>query len=245
MARAFRKSRSFSIDLTADASMIAVDLLKVLKSKYDYKALSAITGIPVSTLTRYITGKTAPRSSKAERLLKNLLENINLAALISESAGHNGDVDLAAVMLNPNMLKIIGAHVLEEFSGMKITAILPLDVLSVPLASYLSTAISRTMYLLSSEPVTADGHSIPVIFREAGRGAAKAYWLLVRRSCKNDSVLAISAQTPDPYLFNALVEVLAENGVALGGFFSVTAEEEKLRKLRIPPGVKRSYIVLA
>ena len=245
MAKAFRKSRSFSIDLSADASTIAVDLLRVLKSRYDYKALSTITGIPVSTLTRYITGKTAPRASKAERLLKNLLENVNLAALISENAGYNGGVDLAAVMLNPNILKIIGAHILEEFSGMKITAILPLDILSIPLASYLSTAISRPMYLLSSEPVTTDGHSIPIIFREEGRGSAKAYWLLIRRNCKSDSVLTISTQVPDPCLFNTLIEILAENRIDLGGFFAVIAEEEKLRRLKIPPGVRRSYIILA
>jgi len=244
MAKAFRKSRSFLVDLSADAGFLVVDLLRVLKSRYDYRSLSAITGLPVSTLTRYITGKTAPRASKAERLLRNLLDNLNLTALITENVEYNGDgVDLTGVMLNPNILKIIGAYILEEFAGMKITSLLPLDLLSIPLASYLSTAISRPMHILSREPITVDDHSIPIIFRENENGEVKAYWLLIRRGCKNESVLTISAQTPDPGFFNSLLKILKEHKIELGGFFSVIVEEDKLRRLKIPPGVKRSYIL--
>jgi len=36
---------------------------------------------------------------------------------------------------------------------------------------------------------------------------------------------------------------LKEHKIELGGFFSVIVEEDKLRRLKIPPGVKRSYIL--
>ena len=245
MAKAFRKSGSMLVDLSADAGLVIVDLLRVLKSKYNYKALSRITGCPVSTLTRYITGKTSPRGAKAKRLLRNLLRNINLPVLITEEADFDGgDLDLTKIMLNPNMIKIIGAYVLGEFAGMKITSILPLDFLSVPLASYLATSISRPMHLISSEPISADGHSIPLVFSDNESGSARAYWLFVRKNCKGESVLMLSSRVPDPRFFDLLLKTLMGYKMELGGFFSVAVKEEELRKLKIPPGVKRSYILI-
>lgn len=245
MAKAFRKSGRMLVDLSADAGFVIVDLLRVLKSKYNYKALSKITGCPVSTLTRYVTGKTSPRGAKAERLLRNLLKNINLPALITERAEFDGgELDLTKIMLNPNLIKIIGAYVLGEFTGMKITSILPLDFLSVPLASYLSTSISRPMHLISNEPISADGHSIPLVFSDNSSGAARAYWLFMRKNCKGESILMLSSRVPDPRFFDLLLRTLIEHKMELGGFFSVTVKEEELRNLRIPPGVKRSYILI-
>ncbi len=245
MPRAFRKSSNLLIDLSADAGLVVVDLLRVLKSKYDYKALSRITGFPISTLTRYITGKTAPRGPKAEKLLKNLLSNINLQALITKYAEFNGGrLDLTRIMLNPNLVKIIGAYILEEFAGMKITSILPLDLLSIPLASYLSTTISRPIHLLLCDPISADGRSIPIVYSNGEEGEAKAYWLFLRKNCKSESVLTLSSRTPDPDLFDLLLKTLAEQKMDLGGFFSVSVREDELRELRIPPGVKRSYILV-
>lgn len=243
MAKSFMKVRSLSLD-ASEAGFIAVDVLRILKSRYDYRALSAMTGIPVSTLTRYITGKTSPKGAKAERLLKNLLSNLNLAALILDGVECNGEgLNLAEALLNPSIVKIIGAHVINEFIGMKITSILSMDLLSMPLAGYLATATSRPMHIISPEPILLNGDSTPILFKEGG-GLARAYWLISRRRCKRESVLAVSSRTPKPELFNSLMEVLRGLEMELGGFFSVVASEEEMRRLNIPPGVKRSYIIL-
>ncbi len=245
MVKSFRKFRNLTIDVSYEANDVVIDVLRVLKSKYDYRALSAITGFPISTLTRYITGKTSPKGAKAKKLLENLLSNVNLVRLIMENADFDGNgLDLAKIMLNPNMVKIIGAHVINEFTGMKITSILPLDVLSIPLATYLSSATSRPMHMISSEPVSTNGDSVPIVFTEGDHGSIRARWLLARKNCKSESILAVSSQTPNPHFFNALLDVLKKLEMELGGFFSIIVREDYLKKLRIPPGVKRSYIIL-
>ena len=245
MAKSFKKTKNLVIDMSFEAGKIAVDLLRILKSKYDYRALSTITGFPISTLTRYITGKTAPKGAKAERLLKNLLSNINLTALIVNEVGDpDGNPNLSELLLNPDIIKVFGAHVINEFMGMKITSILPLDILSIPLATYLSSATSRPMHMISSEPVSANGDSVPIVFTEGDHGSIKARWLLARKNCKSESILAVSSQTPNPHFFNALLDVLKKLEMELGGFFSIIVREAYLKKLRIPPGVKRSYIIL-
>ena len=245
MAKSFRKVKNLVIDVSSEANTVVTDLLRVLKSKYDYRALSAITGIPVSTLTRYITGKTSPKGAKAEKLLRNLLSNVNLTALIMNDVSYDGDgLNLAEIMLNPSIVKIIGAHVINEFIGMKITSFLALDLLSIPLVTYLASVTSRPMYVISPEPVSVNGDSTPVLFTEGECGFARAYWLLMRKRSKKESVLAISSQTPNPNFFNSLLETLRKLEIELGGFFSVVAKEDELKKLKIPPGVKRSYILL-
>lgn len=245
MAKGFKKTKDLVIDMSFEAGNVVVDLLRILKSKYDYRALSTITGFPVSTLTRYITGKTAPKGTKAERLLKNLLSNINLTALImNDFGGPDGNPDLSKLLLNPNIIKVLSAHIINEFIGMKITSILPLDILGIPLATYLAAATSRPLYLISPEPVTVNGDVIPIIFSEDGHGQAQACWLMMNKCGKKESVLIICSQTPNPYFFNSLIETIWKMGIELGGFFTIVAKEENLRKMKIPPGVKRSYIIL-
>ena len=245
MAKSFRKFKNLAIDVSSEANEVIVDLLRILKSKYDYRTLSTLTGFPVSTLTRYITGRTSPKGAKAKKLLERLLNSVNVMRLIMEEGFDGNGVDLARVMLNPSMVKIIGAHVINEFTGMKITSILSLDVLSMPLASYIASATSRPMHIVSSEPISMNGDATPIIFADGGNGSARAYWLLARKNCRSESVLAVASQTPNPYFFNALVDALRKMEMELGGFFTIVAREEDLKKLRIPPGVKRSYIVLS
>lgn len=246
MAKSFKKTRDLVIDMSFEAGKVVVDLLRILKSKYDYRALSTITGFPISTLTRYVVGKTTPKRAKAERLLKNLLSNVNLTALITNDLGDpDGNPDLSKILLDPAVIKILGAHIINEFMGMKITSILPLDILSIPLATYLAAATSRHMHIVSSEPMTANGDAIPIIFLEDDHGQARACWLVLKNCGKKESVLAISSQTPNPYFFNSLIEALLKMGVELGGFFTIIAKEEDLKKMKIPPGVKRSYIILS
>ncbi|MCS7136731.1 MAG: helix-turn-helix domain-containing protein, partial [Nitrososphaerota archaeon] len=60
MAKAFVKSTP----LIHGMETVALDLLKLLKQKYDYKTLSKMTGLPVSTLNRYIKNKTIPQTQK-------------------------------------------------------------------------------------------------------------------------------------------------------------------------------------
>lgn len=244
MGKAFRKSSNMLISLSADAGSVIADVLRVLKLKYDYRTLSKITGFPISTLTRYITGKTVPRGSKAEKLLKSILYNVNLPAFIAEYSGFDGgQLDIAKIMLNPNLVKIIGAYVLDEFAGMKITSIMSLDLLSLPLASYMSVNTSRPLHLVSPYPVSSPDHLTSLVFSDDG-GDVRAYWLLFGKNCGRESVLLLASRTPDPVFFNKLVEVLLEEGAEIGGFFAVAAKKDILSKLKIPPGVKRSYLFM-
>ncbi|MCD6260718.1 MAG: hypothetical protein J7J28_02875 [Thaumarchaeota archaeon] len=246
MAKAFKRTNRLTLNLDEGGRLIAVDLLKILKSKYNYRKLSTITGFPVSTLTRYLTGKTIPKRSRAEKLLKNLLADINISSLIAQNidGGEEDYPNLSRVMLDPNIIKVLGAHVLNEFMGMKVTSFLSLDLLSIPLASYLSTATSRPLHIIANEPIAFNGESIPIIFTEHGGMHAKSYWLVLRGNRRRESILAIASHSPTPPFFNSLMDTLTRLKHELVGIFMVSAREAHLKKMNLPPTLKRSYILL-
>lgn len=233
------------LDSEDGLSSVAVDLLRILKTRYNYRKLSVMTGVPVSTLTRYLTGKTVPKGAKVRKLLRNLMANINISSLVAQSMRGNGEeVDLTPVMLDPNMVKVLGAHVINEFAGAKVTSFLALDTLSVPLTTYLAVSTSRPFHIVSSEPLAANGEAIPIIFNEPRSVWVKSYWLLLRLGRRKESILVISSKTPEPRFFNLLSDTLEKRGSEITGFFSVLANEEYMKKLNIRPGCKRSYILV-
>ena len=246
MAKAFKRTNRLTLNLDEGGRLIAVDLLKILKSKYNYRKLSTITGFPVSTLTRYLTGKTIPKRSRAEKLLKNLLADINISSLIAQNidGGEEDYPNLSRVMLDPNIIKVLGAHILNEFMGMKVTSFLSLDLLSIPLASYLSTTTSRPLHIIANEPIAFNGESIPIIFTEHGGMHAKSYWLVLRGNRRRESILAIASHSPTPPFFNSLMDTLTRLKHELVGIFMVSAREAHLKKMNLPPTLKRSYILL-
>ncbi len=227
-----------------DVGHITVDLLKVLKAKYNYKKLSNLTGIPVSTLTRYLTGKTIPKGAKSKRLLKNLIANLNVSSLISEFIKGDDAVDISKIMFNPNMIKIIGAHIINEFAGMKITSFMALDLLSIPLTAYLSTVTSRHFSLVTKEPLPTDGQeSFIVTCNDSKSIWPSCYWVFFKQVRKKESILMISTKTPEYDFFNKIAESLEKRNAEIVGIFSLIGNEEDYSKLNLKPGCKRFYIL--
>ncbi|MEM1584147.1 MAG: hypothetical protein QXP57_05005 [Nitrososphaerota archaeon] len=240
-------SRNFSRELFSidnGVSHIAVDLLKVLKDRYNYRKLSNLTGIPVSTLTRYLTGKTIPKGSKARRLLKNLILNLNTSSLISQFTKDGGIIDVSKIMFNPSMIKIIGAHIVNEFAGMKITSFMALDLLSIPLTSYLSTITSRHFYIITREPIPADSHEFfTIILNDSESIWSICYWVYFNQIKKRESILMISTNIPESVFFGKLIEILEKKNVEIVGLFSLIGSEEEFSRLPLKSGCKKYYIL--
>lgn len=225
-------------------SYIAVDLLKVLKDKYNYRKLSNLTGIPISTLTRYLTGKTIPKGSKARRLIKNLILNLNVSSLISQFIKDGDVIDFSKIMFNPNMIKIIGAHIVNEFSGMKITSFMALDLLSIPLTSYLSTITSRHFYIVTREPIPADNNEFfTIVLNHSGSMWPTCYWIYFNQTKKKESTLMISASIPENEFLGKLIEILEKKNVEIAGLFSLIGSEEEFSRLSLKSGCKKYFLL--
>lgn len=142
----------------AYSSYLAVQILKTLKTSMDYKILSKQTGIPVSTLTRYVTNKTIPRGRRAAVLIEKLISNVDIPALINQRLVLNDDeVDVSQIVSESSLVELLVAYMLREFSGYRIDAVLGLDRAGTVVATaFALSTMKKVYYSQNTESYTSD-----------------------------------------------------------------------------------------
>ncbi len=240
MVRTFVKSSSSIHGMET----VALDLLKLLKQKYDYKTLSKMTGLPISTLNRYIKDKTIPRSQNVKKLIEKVTSLINMDELIKEKVLINeDDVNIYELASNPSLLKLINFFIVNEFSGSKLTAIMPLDAHSVPLSAISAITIDRKILLLSERPLWDDDESIMLTYKIPGFIEKFRLWLPKNVVSSKDSVLMISSFINSDSLINSAVNLLQKRGASITGLFSIMAKEQLWKKITLPPGSRKKCLL--
>lgn len=241
MVRTFVKSTS----LMHGMETVALDLLKLLKQKYDYKTLSEITGLPTPTLNRYIKNKTVPRSQNVKKIIEKVISLVDIAELIKEKVLISEDsANVYEVVSNPNMLKLINFFIVNEFSGSKLTAIMPLDVHSIPLSTVSAITTDRKILLLSERPLWDDDETITLTYKIPGFVEKFKLWLPKNTVSNKDSVLMISSFLNSDSLVNSAVNMLRNRGAFVTGLFSIMAKEQLWKKILLPPGSKKKCLLL-
>ncbi|MCL7385616.1 MAG: helix-turn-helix domain-containing protein [Thaumarchaeota archaeon] len=224
---------------------VALDLLKLLKQKYDYKTLSKMTGLPTSTLNRYIKNKTVPRNQNVKKLIEKVAPIIDMAEIIREKALiSDEDVNVYELVSNPSMLKLINFFIMNEFSGSKLTAIMPLDVHSIPLSAVSAITVDRRILLLSERPLWDDEEAITLTYKIPGFVEKFKLWLPKNVVSSKDSVLMISSFLNSDSLVNSAVSMLQKRGASVTGLFSIMAKEQLWKKVLLPPGSKKKCLLL-
>lgn len=142
----------------AYSSYLAVQILKTLKTGMDYKILSKQTGIPVSTLTRYVTNKTIPHGKRAAVLIEKLVSNVDIPALVNQRLVLNEDeVDVSQVVSESSLVELIVAYMLREFSGYRIDAVLGVDRAGTVVATGFGlSTMKRVFYAQNTESYASD-----------------------------------------------------------------------------------------
>lgn len=224
---------------------VAVDLLKLAKKQYDYKTLSKATGLPTSTLSRYITNKTFPRGEKARKLIERILPLADPPKLIRERVVVDEDVaDVSGLVSDPNVLKILNVFVVNEFSGSKITTIMPLDTYSIPLATALGMAADRKIVLLSERPIWDDDEMHALTYRVPGFVGKVKLWLPKKAVTSKDSVLMLVSFLANSSLVDSVVRFLQVIKAMPTGVFAIAAREHAWSKLNLPPGIKKKCLLI-
>jgi len=113
----------------------AIELLGLLKKKYDYKLLSEMLELPPSILCRYVKGRVLPNKSRSERILalfseKMLTEMIKAKITRTEE----GFYDLYEVVKDIRLQKLIGKVAFNEFSYVPVNKLLTVAADGIPIA---------------------------------------------------------------------------------------------------------------
>jgi adenine/guanine phosphoribosyltransferase-like PRPP-binding protein len=172
------------------SSLMLVELLKSLKSLMDYRMLSQHTGIPVSTLTRYVTNKTLPRGRKTLELINKLLNMEDIKTLISERVVVNGeDVDISRVVAESHLMKLAAIYLMREYAGHRIDCVLALDNPGLVLATAFGLQTMKETYYSETNDVLADHGWAEIRYRISGiRTSSRLY---IPKTVLNKNVLIV------------------------------------------------------
>lgn len=225
---------------------IVVELLKMLKQRYNYKKLSELTGFPISTLNRYIKDKTIPHVRNLKKLVERISEIIDPVSLIKEIAfKEDGKViDIYNLMLDPSAIKVISFSVVNEFYGSKLTAIMPLDTYCIPLSTAIAAPTGRKLLILSERPLWDDEDCITFTYKVPGFIEKFNLCLPKKVISSKDSILLLSSFLTTESLVTSTVNTIHKLGASISGLFSVLAEEECWKRLQLPSGSKKRCLLL-
>ncbi len=113
----------------------AIEVLGLLKKKYDYKTLSEMLDLPPSVLSRYVKGRVLPNRSRSERIISLFSEKV-LADMIRGKIikTEEGFYDLYEVVKDIRLQKLIGKVAFNEFSYVPVNKLLTVAADGIPVA---------------------------------------------------------------------------------------------------------------
>ncbi|MDH5702867.1 MAG: hypothetical protein OEY99_01500 [Aigarchaeota archaeon] len=224
----------------------ALSLLKLLKSKYDYKSLSKLTGLPVSTLSRYCTNRTLPRGVRARKLLQTLMPLARAEDVAKERIRlePNGEIDATQVLFNPWVLRLISSYVSNAFAGRKVTCILAADEESLSMATAIGMALDKKFTLVSRKPLWREEDSVSTVSYLSKPGIREVLWLPKMVMNQRESVLLLFSKVIDEEAANVVISAVERGRAHVSGIFALIASKESWERLSLPPATKKEALIL-
>lgn len=234
-----KRGGSISIGL----SQAAVDILRFLKSRYDYRRLSSITSISASTLSRYVTGKTLPRAKNARKILEKSLEIVDPKGIVEEYFGDDLDVEGGiCISHDVQTIKILASYALNSFMGTRVNTSLALDIPSIPLAACFSSLIGGRIFFALDKPIWHDGEYLEVSYRPVGTNRTERLWFPLETVKKNLSIVIFTSFILSPSPVKEVLKMFERHKTHVAGLFTLIALKETWERLSVTPGCKRIAI---
>jgi len=228
----------------ASTSYIVVELLKTLKESYDYKTLSKLTGIPVSTMTRYVNGRTLPRGRKTVELVSKLTSLVDVEKIVRERIknGYDG-IDITNAISEGHILKLITAHFVKSLMATQVSSILAVDEPGIALATSIGLALDRKIYFISERPLWPEDLAINIKYYIRESGERRGVWLPKEAIKSRKSILLAAGIVSHPSLFKELHKRVSELGGHIAGLCAIVSTKETFQELK-PNQVGDKYVIL-
>ena len=129
--------------------MLAVRILRALRSYYKYRELEEILGLSAPIVWRYVTGNVIPSRDRAKDILRKVWES-KLASKVIEKAirrGRRGLLDLSRIIYDTDLLSIIAYEAYRVFGGLRPTAVLTIETDGIPLATFTSEMLGAKLII--------------------------------------------------------------------------------------------------
>ncbi len=212
-------------------SYLAVQILKTLKTSMDYKILSKQTGIPVSTLTRYVTNKTIPHGKRAQALIDNLISKLDIQAIINQRVVVTEDeVDVSQIVSESSLVELLVAYMLKEFSGYRVDAVLGVDRAGIVVATGFGLSTLKKVYYAQSTEAYISDRWIEIRYKN--RQARIVQRLFVPREAFKHHLLVMAGVLDTHVPLKELRAQLVSGRGEMVGVCAIAASQDFLRNVK-------------
>ncbi len=209
-----------------------VETLRLLKSKYSYKELSRITGLPETVLCRYVRGNIIPSLEQAERIWRSLERYMEIRSLLSERVvvrSEEGFIDMRNVLSDPRILRLVSYSVFARFAGRRVTKVLTPATNGIPLATSIAMVLEVPMIVArkSKENPYEDYYEETVVDSPA---SVTTYYVPRSALKRRDSVLIVDDFAQTGRTIKALARIVEKARALLSGVVVLLATSDSWAK---------------
>jgi len=209
----------------ASASVFLVDLLKTLKTTMDYKTLSKLSGIPVSTLTRYLTNKTLPRGKNINSIIEKIAKAVEIESLVRQKIFTDGeDFDVSEVVADNYLIRLITMEMTRHFAGYRFNCLLAVDRPGITIATAFGIHNMKKVYYCLANDIGFTSKWREIRYRVKGAKVWSKIYIPVETL--KESVLIVSGVLDNTTPLKELRdEIIQHRGEVVGVFTLVSTDE--------------------
>jgi len=220
--------------------LLAVRILRALRSFYKYRELEEIFDLVAPIIWRYISGKVLPSKDRAREILDKVIE-LKLAEKIVEKAlkvGKRGYPDLSRIIYDADVLSILAYEAYRVFESMRPTTILTVAVDGIPLSVFTAEMFGARLVIAKKErEAWVDDYYEEQILQRDPPLITSIY--VPRNSIKyNDIVLIVDDLMRTGKTVKASINIVRKAGARLAGVFTMVAIGNEWRQTLSNENVK-------
>ncbi|MDW8073450.1 MAG: hypothetical protein RMJ28_04345 [Nitrososphaerota archaeon] len=223
--------------------LASLDALRYIKRRHNYRGLAALLGASPSTLSRYLSGKTVPRSRRAVTMLERIVDLIKYDEIVAEFFGEEMDIENGINICHDiDIVKLLSSYILRQFIGSKIDSVLAVDQQAVPVATCFASLIHSELYFTQDRPMWRE--SLEIAYRSDGGHVRSSIWLpkgAIRRR-KSSLLVATTVLSHSPY--NEIFNLIRDRRAYAAGLFALVSNKSIWTTLSVTPGCKKVVVKL-
>jgi transcriptional regulator with XRE-family HTH domain len=222
---------------------VAIDVVRFLKNRYNYRKLSSMLGIPQSTLSRYVRGETVPSPKHVRKILAWAERHLKPEELVREFVNGEDLVELTTIAAEPMLVRLLAGSAFETFSGRRILGVLSMDQLVLPIATAFSLLTGTKLYQLSERPHWGREKSVPIVFQQGSEPYSGCLWCPSSIGEVGEGVLLMTLAVTHPSPLSEVLKTLEERRVHVTGIYALVAKRRVWNSLRVPVACKRHAVL--
>ncbi|MEM2890560.1 MAG: phosphoribosyltransferase family protein, partial [Candidatus Hadarchaeum sp.] len=211
--------------------ILAVDILRVLKSNYSYAQLSKLIDLPPTVLSRYINGHMLPNSEKSEKII-DIFKEKYLSEIIKAKVNEvGGAYVLTQVNYDVNLQKLIARFIIREFELTKIDKVLTAATDGIPLAVQIGNGLGAKIVVAKKERDIGGIEFLeeraifsPVLF--------KTFYIPKGSIKPRDQVFIVDDIARTGATIEALVKLVERSRAKLVGIFTIFSIDGTVEKIK-------------